>query len=270
MIGVLGGMGPAATVDFLAKLVALTPANCDQQHLPVLVANLPHVPDRSRAILGVGEDPLVHMLRGISLLNQAGTGLNLVPCNTSHHWYAQMARHSQAPMLHIAQASVAALPVGGPGPVAVFATRGTLQSGFYQQALARLGIGHQAPDVDLAQPAIDACIQAVKAGDLARGSQQLALALGLAQRQGVQTVIMACTEIPLAAQALPPQPLQLIDSTLELARQAVRYGLFRRWNQMPAAPHTLAPDGHPSHPSHPAGDTLVQPLPTPHHPGVPQ
>ena len=78
-IGVLGGMGPAASADFLTKLVHLTPATCDQEHLPVVVANLPHVPDRSRAILGQGASPLPAMCASIDLLVQAGCGVIAVP-----------------------------------------------------------------------------------------------------------------------------------------------------------------------------------------------
>ena len=62
-IGILGGMGPAATVDFVGKLVSLTPAQCDQDHIPLLLASIPHVPDRSAAILGQGHDPLPALLQ---------------------------------------------------------------------------------------------------------------------------------------------------------------------------------------------------------------
>ena len=110
LIGILGGMGPLATVDFMAKVMQLTGATCDQQHLPMLVANLPHVADRSRAILGDGEDCLDGLLEGIDLLNRNGVGLVAIPCNSAHHWYAQMQARSDAPVLHIADACVAAVP----------------------------------------------------------------------------------------------------------------------------------------------------------------
>ncbi len=245
MIGVLGGMGPAATVDFMAKLVGLTPAGCDQEHLPVLVANLPHVPDRSRSILGNGADPLPHMLRGIQLLNEAEVGLVVVPCNTSHHWFDAMARACRAPMLHIARACVAALPAGAGLRVSLFATRGAIQSGFYQRELAARDLVCMAPDPEGAQAQVDACIQAVKAGDLDRGAACLAASLADASAQGAQAVIMGCTEIPVAAARLDAQGLQLVDSSLELARQAVNHALFLGWNRPPwverPEPRAVAP-----------------------------
>ena len=82
-IGVLGGLGPAATVDFLDQLVRLTPARRDQDHLPVLAAFLTQVPDRSAAILGQGPDPLPALLEGIALLNHTGVDLIAIPCNSA-------------------------------------------------------------------------------------------------------------------------------------------------------------------------------------------
>ena len=232
-IGVLGGMGPAATVDFLAKLVALTPATRDQEHLPVLVVNQPHIPDRSANILGDGPDPLPYLLAGIEQLNQAAVGLVVVTCNTAHHWYDAMAKRSRAPMLHIARACVGALADGTSTRVAIFATRGCIQSQVYQRVLTARGIDHLVPAAAGAQHDVDACIRAVKAGDLAAGARSLAAALDDARRQGAQAVILGCTELPVAAQQLGPQPLQLIDSTLELARQTVKHALYLGWNRAP-------------------------------------
>jgi aspartate racemase len=263
-IGVLGGMGPAATVDFMAKLVALTPATCDQDHLPVVVANLPHVPDRSRAILGDGPDPWPHLAAGISVLNAADVGLVVVPCNTSHHWFEAMARASRAPMLHIARACTAALPADLLVRVSLFATRGAIASGFYQRELALRGGLCIVPAPDGAQQAVDACIRAVKGGDLAGGRAHLASALADAHRHGTQAVIMGCTELPLAAAALQGHGLLLIESTLELARQTVRHGLLLGWNRPPWAQRSGLPPRAATHPPavEPAAVPTVQALQT--------
>ncbi|MFL9902087.1 amino acid racemase [Paraburkholderia fungorum] len=229
LIGILGGMGPLATVDFMAKVVQLTDAACDQQHLPMLIANLPHVADRSRAILGDGEDCLDGLLDGIDLLNRNGVGLITVPCNSAHHWYAQMRARSAAPMLHIADASLAAVPATA-RRVAVLGTGGTLVSGFYQAALAARDIEPLVPDADM-QQRIAACIHAVKAGALERAAGELAVVLDVLAAQGVRAAVMGCTEIPLAARLLPDPPLTLIDSSLELARATVSFAVARGWNR---------------------------------------
>jgi len=239
-IGVLGGMGPSATVDFMEKIIQLTPATRDQEHLPVIVANLPHVPDRSSAILGTGPDPLRALLTGIDVLNDAHVGVIAIPCNSSHHWYAQIAAHSRAPVIHIAQSCAAAIPAqrdDGPVRVAVLATRGALASGFYQQALRERGIDFLVPDASTGQDHVDACIRAVKGGDVQAGAAAFGRALEALAATGATAVIMGCTELPIAAQAAQAAraaeltPLTLVDSSLELARATVAFALDKGWNK---------------------------------------
>lgn len=230
-IGVFGGMGPSATVDFMDKLVRLTPAERDQDHLPVIVASLPHIHDRSRSILGAGPDPLPQLLLGIEFLNKAGVGVIAIPCNSSHHWYEQMCQNSDVPILHIAQACIAAIPQQDTSRVAVFATRGALASGFYQRELNARGIQHMVPDPDKAQALVDQCIREIKAGLTEDGGRSLSGAFALAREQGATSVIMGCTEIPIAARCADPGGLQLVDSSLELARASVNFALARGWNR---------------------------------------
>jgi aspartate racemase len=229
LIGILGGMGPLATVDFMDKVVRLTRASRDQDHLPMLVANLPHIEDRSSAILDRGADPLPALLQGIELLNRNGVGVIAIPCNSAHHWYAPMREHSSVPVLHIAQTCVAAVPQTA-RRAALLATGGALVSGFYQQALTDLDIEPVVPDAEM-QPLISACIREVKAGDLDAAATHLDAALVMLEEQGIDTALMACTEIPLAAQRLAKPRVMLIDSTLELARATVQYACERGWNR---------------------------------------
>lgn len=228
-IGVLGGMGPAATVDFMAKLVALTPALCDQDHLPVVVANLPQVPDRSAAILGDGQDPLPHLKQSVKLLNRAGAGVIAIPCSTSHHWYRELSLVSRAPILHIAQVVAACLAPGE--RTLILATRGALASGFFQREFAA-SVAPWALPRDDEQCAIDDCIRLVKAGQSAPAGAFLNPVFARACACGIETVILGCTELPLAAAHAERQPLRLIDCTLELARAAVAYGLQHGWQRM--------------------------------------
>jgi len=232
LIGILGGMGPLATVDFMERVIELTSsagALCDQQHLPLLVAHLPHIPDRSEALLGTGENPLPALLRGIDMLNRNEVELIVIPCNSAHHWYDAMCAGSRAPIIHIAEASVAALPAGS-GRVAVLATGGTFHCGLYQRMLAARGFEAVEPDLDT-QRHIDACIRDVKAGKIAASTEHLALALDWFVRHGATAGILGCTELPLAAQQMDAPPIPMIDSTLELARATVSYGLAHGWNQ---------------------------------------
>ncbi|HTH72907.1 MAG TPA: amino acid racemase [Trinickia sp.] len=232
MIGILGGMGPLATVDFMERVIALTSsagALRDQQHLPLLVVHLPHIPDRSDALLGTGESPLPALLRGIDMLNRNDVELIVIPCNSAHHWYDAMCAESRAPIIHIAEASVAALPAEVTR-VAVMATGGTFHCGLYQRMLAARGFESVEPD-ETTQQHIDACIRDVKAGKIGASTEHMARALDWFARQGAEAGILGCTELPLATQRMDAPPIPMIDSTLELARATVSYALSHGWNR---------------------------------------
>lgn len=234
MLGVLGGMGPAATVDFLAKLVALTPARRDQEHLPVLAGLLPQVPDRSAAILGQGPSPLPALRRNLELLLRGGAQAVAIPCNSSHHWHEALQAECPVPILHIAQATLTAL-ADTDGPVLVLATRGCLQSGFYQRHLEARGLVWRIPDAE-GQARVDQVIALVKGGDAPAAARLLdEWWQGMAGQVG--SVIMGCTEIPLAATRVPAPPFRLVDSNLELARASVAHGLLQGWLSPAGAVH---------------------------------
>lgn len=106
LIGVLGGMGPAATIDFMAKIVMLTPAASDQEHVPLLVHDVPQIPDRSSAIAAGSDAPFLPMLAGLMQLARGGAEIIAIPCNTAHHWHERLARSCGVPLIHIADAVV--------------------------------------------------------------------------------------------------------------------------------------------------------------------
>ena len=104
-LGVLGGMGPLATVDFLAKLIAVTPAEFDQDHIPTIIYSAPYIPDRTANIRGHGPSPLPYMLSGLGFLEQSGVSCIAIPCNTAHFWYDQLSASASVPTFHIADAA---------------------------------------------------------------------------------------------------------------------------------------------------------------------
>src|SRR3954451_645415 len=144
VLGVLGGMGPLATVDFLGKLIEETPAARDEDHLPVIAWSVPQIPERPPAITGNGESPLPALLDGIRTLKQAGAIAIAIPCNTAHHWYSQMVRDGGLPIIHIADAALTELAgrhITG-NKVGLIATKGTLAARFFQERLSARGFDH--------------------------------------------------------------------------------------------------------------------------------
>jgi aspartate racemase len=224
LIGVLGGMGPAATIDFMAKIVMLTPAARDQEHVPLLVHDVPQIPDRSSAIAAGSDAPFLPMLAGLMQLARGGAELIAIPCNTAHHWHERLARSCNVPLLHIADAVVEMLGDTGPDEtVALLATSGTVRAGLYQSRFAAKHRDLVLPEADT-QALVDAAIAAVKGGDAEAGRT---LAEATAERlleAGAGRLLLACTELPIAF-AGSRHAGRTIDATEALARACVRASL---------------------------------------------
>jgi len=230
-LGVLGGMGPLATVDFLAKLVALTPATSDAGHLPVLVHAVPQIPDRVAPILtGCGPSPLPALREGVRVLIAAGAKAIALPCHTAHFWAEDLAAAAApVPLLHIADAAIAALDAAGlsGATVGVLGTRATWTAGIYQDRLGRRGFGVRGlADTELEDTVLPA-IALVKQGQTARAKPLFERAIAALLEGGADAVLLACTEIP-AAFAGQPLPAGAIDGTEALARACIAWGLGRR------------------------------------------
>lgn len=204
LLGVLGGMGPLATLDFQRRLLEATPAQSDQQQLPSIVWNVPQVADRQKALAGTGPSPLPQLIHGIKTLNQAGASHIAIPCNTAHHWYDALSQVSEAPILHIVDATLAVLAQQEDQPqrVGIIATQGTLEAGWYQRRLAEQGIEVIEPtEKELAQWFVPGCY-AVKRGALEEGGEQLLRQANALFDRGAQKLILACTEVPVALAAV--------------------------------------------------------------------
>jgi aspartate racemase len=225
IVGVLGGMGPLATIDFLAKVAALTPATVDQEHVPLLVHQIPQIPDRSSAILSGSDAPFLPMLEGLNRLAVAGAAFAVIPCNTAHHWYSRLESGQPLKILHIAEAvwlEVHRREITQ-GRLAVMATRGTLKSDVYGARLrnrANVGVFIDEPT----QCLVDRAIALVKSGDKATAAFSAEEATRRMLDSGADVVVLACTELPVAL-SNSEYMSACIDSTLALARYCVSESL---------------------------------------------
>lgn len=199
-LGILGGMGPLAGASFALRLVQLTEAAVDQEHIPTILCNDPRIPDRSSAMLAGGESPLPAMQRGIRLLEAAGAGCIAVPCNTAHLWFDELAGATRLPVLHIAEAVVQNLRRHGlrDGRVGVLGTPATLALGLYQRTLEAAGYEAIVPAPDEVQSHCVAAIAAVKAGRLDAAWAPAAEGIRALAARGARAVVLGCTELPLA------------------------------------------------------------------------
>ena len=221
-VGVLGGMGPDATVDFMAKVLAATPAGADQDHVHMLIDHNPHVPDRTRAILTEGGEPGPVLARMAKQLQHAGADFIVMPCNTAHAFQPDIEAVLDVPFVSIIDETVAACAAFE--AVGLLATKGCLASGIYKTALAAAGVRAIMPD-DAETSAFMGLTTRIKAGDSGPdvGARMLQLANALLAR-GAQAVIAGCTEIPLVLdQSMLDVPL--VSSTDILAEATVAYAL---------------------------------------------
>lgn len=222
-LGVLGGMGPLASAQFMLRLTLLTEAARDQDHIPALLWSDPRVPDRTAARIAGGEDPLPALLRGIRGLETAGCGAIAIPCNTAHGWYDAMQAATPLPILHIVDAAEAELLRQGvtPGPIGLMGTAGTLAMRLYQERLEPRGWTCLVPDQAEMARLVSPGIALVKANRVAEAYPPLAEAARLLVARGARAVVLGCTEIPLGIAAGPALPFPVCDTIDGLARAAI-------------------------------------------------
>ncbi|CAN5704690.1 hypothetical protein BH23CHL2_BH23CHL2_13000 [soil metagenome] len=227
VIGILGGMGPAATGDLFLKIVAETPADTDQEHIPVVIYSDPRVPDRSEALLHDGEDPTPWLIRGARQVEKLGASFIVIPCNTAHAFLDRIEPAIDVPVLSILEAAAAAIAGNYPTArrVGLLATTGTVQSGIYQEALKRHGIDTVVPNDELMEHCVMPAIRAVKANNRHESVKtRLIETADYLEQRGAHVILAACTEIPVVLSADDIR-LPLVDATEELARAAVREAL---------------------------------------------
>jgi aspartate racemase len=216
-LGVIGGMGPAATFDFCTRLTAAIPARRDQDHPRILVDCDPHVPDRNAARRGEGPSPgpyLAGMARG---LKRAGADVLCMPCNAAHAYRAAIEAEAPGQFIDMIDTTADEAAQTGARLVGVLAVDGCLEPDLYQTALRLRGL----TPVLLAetdQRAFMQLVYAIKAGvlgpDERRGMSALASRLA---ESGAQAIIAGCTEAPLAL-AGETTSTPLIDCTQALVR----------------------------------------------------
>jgi aspartate racemase len=222
-IGILGGMGPLATADLYVKIVELTPAAIDQEHIPVVIWADPRVPDRTAALLGEGEDPTPWLVHGARQLAALGADFIVMPCNTAHAFLDDVQPAVERPIISMIDAAADEIRRAYPRAttIGLLATGGTIASEIYQRALQARGLETIVPDDDIQRRCVMGGIREVKAGRTGKHATALLAEAGehLAER-GTDVLLAACTEIPVVFQqrhtATP-----LVDATAALARIAV-------------------------------------------------
>ena len=227
VLGVLGGMGPLASAQFMLRLTLLTPASRDQDHIPAILWSDPRVPDRGAARAGTGPDPLPALMRGIDGLRAAGCGAIAIPCNTAHGWFEPMIRNAGLPILHIVDAAATDLRRLGiaRGRIGLMGTAATLAMKLYQERLSAQGWDIIEPEPFQMERLVSPAIASVKANRVAEAYGPLAEVVNSLASRGATAVVLGCTEIPLGIQAGPAEALHVpvVDTIDALARASIAW-----------------------------------------------
>lgn len=221
-VGVLGGMGPDATIDFMSDVLRLTDAEKDQDHIHLVVDQNPAVPNRQQAIRSGTEEVGLALASMARRLEAAGADFLVMPCNTAHAFEASIRAATNRPFISIIEVSIAAVGklLAADGHVGIMATDGLMDTGIYQRALSAAGFPSLLPQTPQ-QGDLMGLIHRIKAGD--KGTEMRASMAGIAESlvaRGAELILAACTEIPLVLKAAEVS-VPLVSTTEALARYTV-------------------------------------------------
>ena len=203
MLGIIGGLGPMAGAYFLQLLTQMTDARTDQEHMELVLHQIPGTPDRTAYILGRNEEsPLPELVRAGKGLARMGATVLAIPCMTAHYFQAQLQEQIGIPVIHGIRETAQYLSARGIRTVGLMATDGTVESGIFAQALQEEGIGLVLPSVTGQRYVMDLIFRDVKAGapiemeKFKKVSQEL-------RGQGAEVIVLGCTELSMIKRDYP-------------------------------------------------------------------
>lgn len=223
-VGVIGGVGPMATVYYMQRVIEMTKAGCDQEHINMLVFNDCDIPDRTAFITEKSPDnPLPVMVEDAKRLEAAGCEFVVIPCNTAHYFYDELEQAVEIPVVNIVEETIryAKARVQDLSCVGIMATTGTIVTGTYQKYAERAGLSFTVPDEDEQDLLMQIIYDGVKAGkpvpraDFDRVANHL-------RAKGAQCLILGCTELSVLKRDLPINDPDVLDSIDVLASETVR------------------------------------------------
>jgi len=222
IVGIIGGMGPLSTVEFLKRIVEKTPAEKDQDHIRIIVDFNSKVPDRTAHILGKGESPLPYLLDSVDRLTKAGVDVIFISCNTAHYYIEDMRRRSSVPIVDLVEEGLKILKKRGINKILLLATEGTIRSGIYRIRGEKIGIEVVDPDDHMLNTTMKV-IYSVKSGkidDAKKHWKELSKSL----KEGLE-ILLGCTELPVVAD----RGIDVLDLWADIVLKVARETMIREF-----------------------------------------
>ncbi len=223
VVGVLGGMGPEATVDFMQRVIRLTPGKDDNDHIRMIVDNNPKVPSRIKAIVdGTGENPAPYLIEMAQGLERHGADFLVIPCNTAHNYYSEISSAVNIPVLNMVELTVKKIVRNQPEikTVGLLASTALLMTGLFKESLKKREIFIIYPSENL-QNKVMAAIKKVKAGSFSQEQiKDIQSAGDFLIRNNAEAVIIGCTELSVISKQINFN-VAMYDSSQVLAETVV-------------------------------------------------
>lgn len=199
-LGIIGGLGPMASAQFMELLTAMTDAGTDQEHIEAILYSRPSTPDRTAFLLGRSEeDPFPVMRESGHMLEQMGAQVLAIPCMTAYSFYGRLRDAFAAELVNPITGSAELLAQHGMKHVGIMATDGTVQLGLFQKALRDQGIAPIVPSAENQREVMRMIYDEVKSGKQANLERFHAVAHAM-RNEGAECIILGCTELSVIRQ----------------------------------------------------------------------
>ena len=194
-LGILGGLGPMATVYFYEMLTSKTDAKCDQDHIDLVISSRASTPDRTAFITGKSkDDPLSVMVQDAKRLEEYGVDILVMPCNTAHYFFDELSASVGIPFINIIDETVGFCKSKGYKKVGILATEGTIGTNAYQMRLEKAGIGYEVPSPEMQKKVSEIIYGDIKQGKRADMKSFSEISAELTSK-GCESIILGCTEL---------------------------------------------------------------------------
>lgn len=221
ILGVYGGLGPAASAEFLRLLAELSPAKRDQEHAIVYMYSNPHTPDRTDALMYGGEDPSECLKKGLDILCDWGADILAVPCNTAHIFIDRFAVDLKRPLVHIVHATINDAVRLSPDGSWLISTEATREFRIYEREAERRGYELFSINNDI-QQLVTLSMRLVKARQIRKSGKVMEELVRRLWNIRFAPVVTGCTELPIAYAASSLPAYMNISSLKSLASACVR------------------------------------------------
>lgn len=223
-LGIIGGMGPDATAEIFRKIIVLTAASCDQEHMKICVLNKPQIPDRTEYLINNGPSPLPLIIEGINELKCLNTRFFIIPCNTSHVFASQFTNQEDIIFIDMIKTTKNYLREHSKkDKICILGTTGTVSAKVYGHGYNADKININYPNQELQAEVMD-IILSVKANSKTVMQNRVRLIEVIKQivkEGGDCTFVIACTELSIITSNLKTDSFKFIDAMELLAINAI-------------------------------------------------